>query len=98
MGKQEKAANSWRLRIARFHKSGLSAKHFIEREGISRQAFFSWKKRLGASSTTRVKAPFVEVGSLQSLLSPGGDTRTVEIVLCNGTKLFVPANLVSVHL
>ena len=86
------------MRIARFHRSGLSAKHFIEREGISRQAFFTWKKRLGSGSTTGVKAQFVEVGSLQSLLSPGPNARTVEIVLRNGAKVFAPAALVAVHL
>ena len=98
MGKHGEAANSWRLRIARFYKSGLSAKHFIEREGISRQAFFTWKKRLGSSATAGVKAQFVEVGSLQSLLSPGPNRVTVEIVLRNGAKLLVPANLVALHL
>jgi len=98
MARQKDAEALWTRRIEQFQKSGQSAKHFIEREGISRQAFFAWKKRLGLQTTPRAKAQFVELGPLQSLLGHGLRASTIEIVLHGGAKVLVPADLVAGYL
>ncbi|WP_049876422.1 MULTISPECIES: IS66 family insertion sequence element accessory protein TnpA [Sorangium] len=37
----------WRDRVARWHKSGQSARVFAEREGVNAGTLYSWSRRLG---------------------------------------------------
>ncbi|WP_420878096.1 IS66 family insertion sequence element accessory protein TnpA [Sorangium cellulosum] len=37
----------WRDRVARWHRSGHSARVFAEQEGISAGTLYSWSRRLG---------------------------------------------------
>ncbi|MDC0681556.1 IS66 family insertion sequence element accessory protein TnpA [Sorangium atrum] len=37
----------WRERVARWHKSGQSARVFAEQEGVSAGTLYSWSRRLG---------------------------------------------------
>ena len=43
----------WRERLGRFHESGLTAKAFCEREGVSYSNFHAWKRRLGLGRSRR---------------------------------------------
>ena len=58
-GRIRRTEPEWKEIIDRFGKSGLPIAEFCEKEEISRSAFSSWKKKLGA---VRKKAPsFVEI-------------------------------------
>jgi len=58
-GRIRRTEPEWKEIIDRFGKSGLLIAEFCEKEEISRSAFASWKKKLGA---VRKKAPsFVEI-------------------------------------
>jgi len=58
-GRIRRTEPEWKEIIDRFGKSGLPIAEFCEKEEISRSAFASWKKKLGA---VRKKPPsFVEV-------------------------------------
>ena len=60
-GRIRRTAPEWKEIIDRFGKSGLPIAEFCEKEEISRSAFASWKKKLGA---VKKKAPsFVEITS-----------------------------------
>jgi len=87
-GRIRRTAPEWKEIIDRFGEADLGIAEFCEKEEISRSAFASWKKKLGA---VRKKAPsFVEItgavkrkSSIQPLASsqtffeldlPGGAT------------------------
>ena len=53
-GRIRRTAPEWKEIIDRFGKSGLPIAEFCEKEEISRSAFASWKKKLGA---VKKKAP-----------------------------------------
>ena len=58
-GRIRRTETEWKEILDRFGKSGLPIAEFCEKEEISRSAFASWKKKLGA---VRKKAPsFVEI-------------------------------------
>ena len=58
-GRIRRTEPEWKEILDRFGKSGLPIAEFCEKEEISRSAFASWKKKLGA---VRKKAPsFVEI-------------------------------------
>ena len=60
-GRIRRTAPEWKEIIDRFGKSGLPIAEFCEKEEISRSAFASWKKKLGA---VKKKTPsFVEITS-----------------------------------
>ena len=40
--------HTWRLRLRRQARSGLSIGEFCEREGISTASFYAWRRRLAA--------------------------------------------------
>ncbi len=85
----------WRERLGRFHDSGLTAKAFCEREGVSYSNFHAWKRRLGlgrmpspsrTSATLSGNEPlFVPVS-----VTPPSSAAEVRIVLPGGAVVHVP--------
>ena len=43
----DESARTWRDRVARWHKSGHSARVFAEQEGVNAGTLYSWSRRLG---------------------------------------------------
>lgn len=67
-GRIRRTTPEWKELIDRFDKSDLPIAAFCEKEGLSRSAFASWKRKLGA---LRKKAPsFVEVTSIAKRTPP----------------------------
>jgi len=63
-GRIRRTALEWKEIIDRFGQRGLPIAEFCEKEGISRSAFASWKKKLAPvrRGTVHKKAPsFVEI-------------------------------------
>ncbi|MBW2376770.1 MAG: hypothetical protein JRF55_12395 [Deltaproteobacteria bacterium] len=60
-GRIRRTAPEWKEIIDRFGKSGLPIAEFCEKEEISRSAFASWKKKLGAAKKKALS--FVEITS-----------------------------------
>jgi len=43
----DESTRTWRDRVARWHKSGHSARVFAEQEGVNAGTLYSWSRRLG---------------------------------------------------
>ncbi|WP_437995501.1 IS66 family insertion sequence element accessory protein TnpA [Sorangium sp. So ce185] len=43
----DESTRIWRDRVARWHKSGQSARVFAEQEGVNAGTLYSWSRRLG---------------------------------------------------
>jgi len=99
--------STWRDRLARFRKCGLTVKEFCRQEGVSDPSFYQWRKRLdggrqGARRTGRSRGgPTKTVKSLAFMpvkVSSAGDapgswlgSALVEVELPNGVRIRVPA-------
>jgi len=89
----------WRARVAPWRRSGLSVREFCRREGLSEQAFYSWRRELTrrelseapAAGSTRQRA--VQAASLVPLQivtpHPIGQATAIEIVLPRGRRVRV---------
>lgn len=79
---EEKAARSerWRERIAEQERTGLSVQQFCKEQGVTEQAFYSWRKRLREKPSVRFAV--VETGARQ----PSAETG-LELVLPRGERL-----------
>ncbi|WP_437586156.1 IS66 family insertion sequence element accessory protein TnpA [Sorangium sp. So ce1000] len=87
----------WRDRVARWHKSGHSARVFAEQEGISAGTLYSWSRRLGMKrneyrqrsekATLPALLPVVVAPSSATTCSPG---TALEIVFPDGAVVRVP--------
>ena len=81
----------WRERLDRYQTCGLTIQAFCQQEGISESNFYSWKRRLGVSTTpttirrTRAEPLFVPVN-----VSPAMSAREVRIALPGGAVVYVP--------
>lgn len=88
-GRIRRTAPEWKEIIDRFDRSGLPIAAFCETEEISRSAFASWKKKLGA---VRKKVPsFVEVTGVAkrtpTIQSIASSETAFELVLPGGVTL-----------
>ena len=80
MGPRDEA---WRARLAAQKQSGVSVKQFCERQGLTEQSFYYWRKRLQAPTSMRFA--LVEAGPRQ-----GAAERTaLELVLNTGERLLI---------
>ncbi|WP_437586812.1 IS66 family insertion sequence element accessory protein TnpA [Sorangium sp. So ce1000] len=87
----------WRDRVARWHKSGHSARVFAEQEGVSAATLYSWSRRLGMKrreyrqhsekATLPALLPVVVAPSSATACSPG---TALEIVFPDGAVVRVP--------
>ena len=87
----------WRDRVARWHKSGHSARVFAEQEGVSAGTLYSWSRRLGMKrSEYRQRSkeaalpallPVVVAPSSATACLPG---TALEIVFPDGAVVRVP--------
>lgn len=109
--KTREAAHLWQARLNRYFASGLSVKEFVERESLSFQAFYRWKKILATgtkvperSERSNGKAKTV-TGDFIELFSRRPEDQAVaaakasaEIVTSNGTRIIVPLSVIEQHL
>ena len=100
-------AVSWRERVERQRRSGLSIVDYCHREGFSTAAFHAWKRRLRASRTTvKRKVKKRERRQVASGQSPrGGFVRvplawesSIEVCFADGTVVRVPGEHLAVTL
>lgn len=109
--KRREAAQLWQARLQRFVDSGLTAKEFTTREGLSPQAFFRWKKILGPLTKQRRSTAGVATTKIPSaphfiqLFSDGPPSKSeastalnAEIVAANGTRIIVPLSVIERYL
>ena len=87
MAKSGTAAKTWSDRVARWERSGQTAKTFATREGVSAQSLAWWKWKLGRDAKSR-KLGFVQ---LEAVPAAANDTSPFEVVLANGRVLRVEA-------
>ena len=93
----DESTRTWRDRVARWHKSGHSARVFAEQEGVNAGTLYSWSRRLGMKrSEYRQRS---EKATLPALLpvvvAPAGATTpsssvALEIVFPDGALVRVP--------
>ena len=109
--KRREATQLWQTRLQKFVDSGLTAKEFTTREGLSPQAFFRWKRILGPLAKQRRSTAGVATKQIAStphfiqLFSDGppsnreGSTAlNAEIVVANGTRIIVPLSVIERYL
>jgi transposase-like protein len=78
----------WRERIAEQERSGMSVQRFCERQGLTEQSFYVWRKRLRKQQPMRFA--LVEAGPVrqQPATEPG-----LELVLATGERLRIGAGV-----
>jgi transposase len=86
MAKAGSAAKTWSERVARWERSGQTAKTFASREGVSAQSLAWWKWKLGRDAKAR-KLGFVKLEAVPAM----ADASPFEIVLAHGRVLRVHA-------
>ncbi|KYG01375.1 hypothetical protein BE21_56635 [Sorangium cellulosum] len=93
----DESTRIWRDRVARWHKSGHSARVFAEQEGVSAGTLYSWSRRLGMKRSEYRQR--LDKATLPALLpvvvAPSGATApslgaALEIVLPDGAVVRVP--------
>jgi transposase len=72
----------WRLIVARWKRSGLSARAFCRAEGVNEPMFYWWRKELIRRDQLKPKPAFLPVRVLDD--KPQSPMGNVEIVLANG--------------
>ncbi|WP_437694301.1 IS66 family insertion sequence element accessory protein TnpA [Sorangium sp. So ce176] len=87
----------WRDRVARWHRSGHSARVFAEQEGVSAGTLYAWSRRLGMKqSEYRQRSEKAALSTLLPVVvAPSGATArsrstTLEIVFPDGAVVRVP--------
>ena len=93
----DESTRTWRDRVARWHKSGHSARVFAEQEGVNAGTLYSWSRRLGMKrsefrqrsekATLPTLLPVVVAPSGATACSPGA---ALEIVFPDGAVVRVP--------
>lgn len=91
--RERRGADGWREVLERFAQSGLTARAFCDREGISTASFYRWRSLLkGSQQTLRSQKPpmvadpaagFVDLGAL----SPSSPRFEVRLDLGGGVLL-----------
>lgn len=90
--KKRESAAVWRRRVQAWHRSGLTASAFADREGINPRSltWWAWKLRQDGTAADEAKRPaFVPIEVV-----PGPTvvaTERLEVVLPGGARLCVPA-------
>jgi hypothetical protein len=91
-----KLAASWRKRVNRQLRSGLSIEEYCRREGVSTASFYAWKRRLRISHATagkpvrrRVSKGQPRAGSFVQV--PVAVNSAIEVRFVDGTTVRVPA-------
>lgn len=90
--KKRESAAVWRQRVQAWHRSGLSASAFADREDINPRSltWWAWKLRQDGAVAEEAKRPaFVP---LEVVPGPAAaPTERLEVVLPGGARLSVPA-------
>ncbi|XXX73294.1 hypothetical protein WMF30_37165 [Sorangium sp. So ce134] len=93
----DESRRTWRDRVARWHKSGHSARVFAKQEGVNAGTLYSWSRRLGMQRSEYRKRS--EKATLPALLpvvvAPAATTAPssgapLEILLPDGAVVRVP--------
>jgi hypothetical protein len=92
----DESTRTWRDRVARWHKSGHSARVFAEQEGVNAGTLYSWSRRLGMKrSEYRQRSEGATLPALLPVVvAPAGaapsSSAPLEIVLPDGAVVRVP--------
>jgi transposase-like protein len=100
MGRNQNRATeaTWRDRVARYGKSGLTITAFCRQEGVSQPSFYQWRNRLKKEGQSgkpdrqrsewqrKTVKPFVPVSVSAALVS-----EVAEVEFPNGIRIRVPA-------
>ncbi len=84
-GKIWRTADEWRRIMKRYEKSGLTIEAFCRREGVPKNSFWNWRRRLRKEQVPAKKS-FVEI--VPQKAEPEAPLR-VEIQFPNGAVLRV---------
>jgi hypothetical protein len=82
-------AMSWRRRLDRQARSGLSVAEFCRREKVSQPSFYQWRKRLAPEQDSAGPPLFVPV-EIEGETDACGTTEGVKIDLPNGSVVRLP--------
>lgn len=89
MGKKtENREEYWRERVAAHERSGLSVKQFCEKQQITEQTFYVWRKRLRNQAPMRFALVETGVARPQAPVESG-----LELVLTTGEHLRIGAGV-----
>ncbi|WP_433928250.1 hypothetical protein AB3662_16970 [Sorangium cellulosum] len=93
----DESTRTWRDRVARWHKSGHSARVFAEQEGVNAGTLYSWSRRLGMRrSEYRQRSEGATLPTLlpvvvaQAGATAPASSAPLEIVLPDGAVVRVP--------
>jgi len=91
-----KLAASWRKRVERQQRSGLSIQEYCRQEGVSTASFYAWKRRLRTSRATagkpvRRRVPNARPRRGGFVQVPLAVNSVIEVCFVDGTKVRVPA-------
>ncbi|AUX45234.1 transposase [Sorangium cellulosum] len=93
----DESTRIWRDRVARWHKSGHSARVFAEREGVNAGTLYSWSRRLGMKrSEYRQRSEKPALPALLPVVVTSADATApspaaaLEIVFPDGAVVRVP--------
>jgi len=72
---QKEPREAWAKRVEQWQQSGLSAKAFAAREGVSWHALKNWKHRLTREDSGRTRSSTALVKRTRTSPSPASETR-----------------------
>ena len=102
MASQNRSAEKesfWRLALEEFGESGLSARAFCAREGLSEASFYAWRRTLGkrdaeGSRASRRPAELISV----EVVASTGDESALELTTPGGYTLRIPPHVAPARL
>lgn len=77
----------WRTRISAQERSGISVKQFCKQQGVTKQSFYYWRKRL--PTTTSMRFALVEAEPRRGT----AEHTALELVLTTGERLRISAGV-----
>ena len=78
----------WQMVLETFKSSKLSVRQFCQQEGLTESAFYSWRKKLTASSeTTEDEQKDMSSSAFIEVAMPKNDTVVLELILSSGNTL-----------
>ena len=86
----------WRKRLARWKASGLKARAFCDREGVTPTALAHWRKEIAARDARQAAAAKPLFAPLR--IQPPDATVPLEVALSNGRAVRVPPGFDPGHL
>jgi hypothetical protein len=86
----------WRKQLARWKASGLNARKFCDREGVTPTALAHWRKEIAARDARRAEAAEPLFAPVHVM--PPAAAEPLEVALGNGRTVRVPPGFDPAHL